>query len=162
MGLFDGFMQSPDRISAGRMKVYVTSLQSTKEEQQLAILLGVTLPNFIAERNILLIGYTKSALNHFAGMCGKNEAWLVNSTYVELLKEYFSTRPGMAVEAGLATYADACQTYSIVAGTLGVERFLARVTDGNVSSESVSMLEQYMLSRGRETILLVRGQLEKL
>jgi hypothetical protein len=164
MGLFDRFILPEYRLAATKIKDYATSLQSTNTEQQLAALLGVELHQFIGERNLLRIGFTRSALGFYVSQSAKPEVSLANHFNEKMLEEYFSSRPGMAASDGLAILAQACRTYYLEEPEQVAEKFLANlvaVLPGRDRQAQSAHVQQYVQSLLREALTLVRDQLSK-
>lgn len=164
MGLLDRFILPDHRLAAVKIKDYSTSLKSTDTEQRLATTLGVELHRFISERNVLLIGFTRSTLSHYASQSDKTTIALTYHFTDIALKEYFSTRPGMAATEGLAILEKACQNYYLEEPVQVGDKFLFNLTNGKLDSESLEQypqLQQYVQSLLREALLLVHNLLSK-
>ena len=148
-----------------KVRDHVVSLKSTGMEQQLALTLGVGLHQFIGERNCMLIGFTRAAFKHYAVRTGNSEVTMASQFNDEMLKEYFSSRPGMAKADGLAIYSKACTTYYAEDSDKIGTKFLANVAEGMLASQSLTsfpQFQQYIHLALKESLSLVQLQVEKL
>lgn len=164
MGLLDRLFVIQYRYAAVQIRDFVNSLAMDEFETRAVPALGIGIPLYISERNLLLAGICMHGVSYFADRTKKEEVKLASISLDRIMGEHYERLPGLGAEEGFKVFNRACN-YRIEDAGITAGKFLSALTEGHLGPTDVPdvppMLELAEHLQ-RKALLFVQDSIKKL